>query len=172
MTPTEAHPLRTGWSFGAGLLAVGLLALWLSNDIDATRLGDTRDPGARALPRILAAILIAGSVLQLAGWMRARLRAKAVGLPLRDAAEATATEPAASVDAVILLVATVVYIPLIAWAGFALSTTLFVIAIMIRLRARWLTAIATALGLVIVVHVLFVTLFRVQLPTGRLGLPF
>jgi hypothetical protein len=75
-------------------------------------------------------------------------------------------------EAVVVMVLVVAYVAAMPWLGFSFSTALFVVGLSLRLGAHWLTATLTALVLVLVVRLLFVVLFKVQLPMGQLGLPF
>ena len=63
------------------------------------------------------------------------------------------------------------YVALISPLGFTLSTLLFGTAVMTWLGNRWWVALLTAVAMVIVVRVLFAVMFKVQLPTGEIGLP-
>lgn len=171
-------------SWGGVLVLTGCAAMILAARLEYTPLGDNQDPGPRAFPLILGMVLLLGGLIELASTWRGRRsevhqdndrpasKAKAVD-PMADipGAEAAATPPS-SRDALIVLVAVGVYVAALGWLGFSLSTVLLVMGLMLRLGARWLTAALTAVGLVVVVQLLFVQLFRVQLPVGTLGLPF
>lgn len=184
MTGTESPAPPHGWPFAAGLLGVGLLALILGLRLPTASLGDNQDPGPRAVPVTLGVILILGGLGQgVAAWRgpRGARSAPIPGFsPTETAAPPVVPEPpppeseasGTMGDTVFLLVAVVLYVAVLPWIGFHLSTAAFVLALMRRLQAGWWTAGATAAGLVVLIHVLFVALFRVQLPSGRLGLPF
>ncbi len=63
------------------------------------------------------------------------------------------------------------YVALIGPLGFTLSTLMFGTVVMTWLGNRWWVALLTAIAMVIVVRVLFAVMFKVQLPTGEIGLP-
>jgi hypothetical protein len=65
----------------------------------------------------------------------------------------------------------VIYLAAIGWVGFSLSTILLCTGVMIWLGNRWWVALIVSVAMVVVVKLLFVILFRVQLPVGELGLP-
>ena len=69
-----------------------------------------------------------------------------------------------SFDALFLLAALVLYALVMPWVGFAASTLVFTFAVMWRLGTHWLLAVAGSVVLVITIHLLFVILFKVQLP--------
>jgi putative tricarboxylic transport membrane protein len=72
----------------------------------------------------------------------------------------------------ILLAVLVFYVLGMGWIGFSLSTLLMAVVLMVWLGNRWWVAVAVAVVMVAVVRLLFVMLFRVQLPAGEWGLPF
>ena len=69
-----------------------------------------------------------------------------------------------SADAVFLLVALVIYVVAMPWIGFSASTFVFAAAVMWRLGTKWWLAAAGSVVLVVAIHLLFVVLFKVQLP--------
>jgi hypothetical protein len=71
-----------------------------------------------------------------------------------------------------MLAVLVVYVIAMGWIGFSASTFLMAVGLMIWLGNRWWVAVVVAVLMVAVVRLLFVVLFRVQLPVGELGLPF
>jgi hypothetical protein len=142
------------FSLGLALVVVALLALAFARMIPDSALGNNRDPGPRAFPLLLSAALLIGGIIQL-------VRHFAIG-----------SIPRGDRNVAILLAALVLYVPAIAWIGFALSTLLFSAGTMTWLGTRWFISVLISIGLVVVVEVLFVLLFKVQLPAGALGLPF
>ena len=175
--PTNGEAVRpgaVGWSLGVVFLALGAAAAGLARLIPFTELGNNRDPGPRAFPTYLGLLLILGGAWELAAWWRNRRAAPlSAESPPPDAP--TPDTPLASVrnsDVVVLVGAVALYIPAMVWLGFSLGTLLFTSVVLRRLGARWPVILGTAIGLVLLVQLLFVQLFRVQLPIGSLGLPF
>jgi len=139
-------------------------------------LGRNHDPGPRAMPILLATLLVLCLVSE--GFLsRRRESALTSGPALRtphSALEQSLLASAAknkelsaswmSADAVFLLVALVVYVVAMAWIGFSASTFVFATAVMWRLGTKWWLAAAGSMVIVVAIHLLFVTLFRVQLP--------
>jgi tripartite-type tricarboxylate transporter receptor subunit TctC len=121
-------------------------------------LGQNHDPGPRALPLLLASLLVLALAFEgFESWRR------------RKTPAAVSTEPGQrsgviSRDALFLLVALVGYVAAMPWAGFTLTTPVFVLAVLWRLGVRWWPAAITAVAIVAAIHLLFVTLFKVQLP--------
>jgi hypothetical protein len=72
----------------------------------------------------------------------------------------------------LLVGALLLYLPAIEWLGFFLSTILFSGGLLRWLRMSWRGTVATVLVLVLTVQLLFVQLFKVQLPAGPIGWPF
>ena len=93
------------------------------------------------------------------------VRAEAAALP--DGSQSLRTSAAArwmTADAAFLLVALVLYVAAMAWIGFAASTALFSLAVMCRLGTKWWLAALGSAVIVGAIHLLFVVLFKVQLP--------
>ncbi len=182
MSAPRVERSKTGWSFGATLVAIGISATLLARAIPVRALGGHRDPGPRAYPTVLGILLIAGGIFELLQAWRTRSRG-APGLDATGRLEAGGADASAAdrsqaefnrggiVDGLLILGAVVLYVPAIGWLGFAPSTALFCVGVMRRLGARWLSAVVAAIALVVVVEVLFVKLFQVQLPAGRFGFP-
>lgn len=117
-------------------------------------LGHNHDPGPRTLPRILAALL---AVTIGAEALRSLRRKATANLEVERT-------PVAPARAVWVALAMVVYLAAMPWLGFAASTLLFAGFVMWRLGARWWMATLASLLMVGAIHLLFVTLFKVQLP--------
>jgi hypothetical protein len=168
-TPPVAH----GWSLGLIFMALGCLAFVLARRIPYSELGGNQDPGPRAFPTWLGLLLIAGGALEFGAWWRNRRRPDRAPMQPEPGISSESGElPGRNLDVVILAVAVALYVPALVGLGFSLSTCLFTAVMMRRLGAGWPAIVGTAVGLVILVQVLFVRLFQVQLPAGMLGLPF
>ena len=160
-----------GPSFGLFLIGIGILALILARQISRPGLGDNRDPGPRAFPVALAAGLIAGGLIESA---RAGMKRFRTG---RSQTENAATAEAAQagenlVNALVLFAGLLLYLAAMPWCGFSVSTLLFSLGVMLRLGVRRALASVVSLSMIVAIHLLFVKLFKVQLPTGVLGLPW
>ena len=160
---------------GLGLIVAGALAFGFGLRIEAVGLGQNSDPGPKAFPLFLASVLILGGVyeLVLSAWAKRAL----VSSELKTDGPVAPGEHRGSAFAgwgklLFVFLGLVIYVGLIPWLGFALSTLLFANVMMRRLNVSWVAAVTTTIGLLLVVNLLFVRLFKVQLPTGQLGLPF
>jgi len=174
MSKPTAKRLPPGWSLGPILILVGSLAMALAPEGGRHGFGDTRDPGPRAIPVVLAMGLLGGGLAELVRtWLTRRRTPRAADRAARDGGtvpQEDRVEPMG--ETMVVLVLVVVYVAALPWLGFSLSTALFVVGLALRLGAHWATATATAVVLVVAVRLLFVVLFKVQLPIGQLGLPF
>ncbi|TVS10325.1 MAG: tripartite tricarboxylate transporter TctB family protein, partial [Planctomycetaceae bacterium] len=134
--------------------------------------GGGHDPGPRFFPRLLSWILLAFGI----GYaVQAALVAFLPGLGSQGIQPVQQDgAPSAQIGWrwLILLALLVLYVFAIGWVGFSVSTWLMATGMMIGLGNRWWVAAGVALVMVVAVRVLFVILFRVQLPAGELGLPF
>lgn len=167
--------MAAGRYLGVGLNVVGALALGFGLRIESVGLGQNSDPGPKAFPFVLAGILILGGIYELVVSVMAK--------GALVSSEPTSDEPAAPGEdrsfsfagwgkLLFVFLGLVIYVGLIPWLGFTLSTLLFAIGMMRRLDVGWVAAVTTTIGLLLVVNLLFVRLFKVQMPTGQLGLPF
>jgi putative tricarboxylic transport membrane protein len=176
MSPLPTRPLPPGWSLGPVLILLGVLAIGFAPEPHRLGLGDNQDPGPRAVPLVLAFGLITGGVAEIVkAWVGRRRLTRSAGAAARkeeDAAAADSSDAQSLGDAAVVLVLVVGYVAALPWLGFSLSTSLLVVALLLRLGARWMTAAVAAVVLVLAVRLLFVGLFKVQLPVGQLGLPF
>jgi hypothetical protein len=176
---------QPGRAFGLFLICVGLFAWFFTRDITHS-LGDNHDPGPRTFPGGLGFLLAAGGVCLV---IRSFYRGKKGNAPLPATPIAAPTEPppsgqeapgslpSASLltdrgnrDVLFLVLALALYLPAINWLGFSLSTFAFATVMMTRLGARWLLAVGMSILLVVAIYLLFVRLFRVQLPEPMFSL--
>ncbi len=157
VTPSE----KSGdvW-LGAVLVGLALVVFALSRSIKSLGLGDNFDPGSKAFPLGLAAILGVGGLVEI--WHSHRASAT-TNPPKRDNRAKTAA---------ILLAGLSVYVFMLPWLGFALSTLLMATAMMKWLGNTWPRALVAVVVLIGIVYALFVVGFKVPLPGGVLNLPF
>jgi hypothetical protein len=120
------------------------------------RVVTTSDPGPWSFPAALATLLVAGC-MAVAGstlWQRTQ----------NVDSQRVEFQPGRMFNLVLLIVALLVYLAVMPWAGFLVSTQIFATAMMIRLGVRVHTALLVATTMLLVVYVLFVWQFRVVLP--------
>ncbi len=135
----------------------GGLAVLFAVQIPETGFQNEYDPGPRVVPLLMGAVLILGG---LAEGVRSSRREEDVS-------------PDAGLGAFwVLLAALTLYALVMPYSGFALATVILTVFVASSMGVRWWVAGMLALGLVAVVYLLFVYLFRVPLPQGVLGLPF
>ncbi|MGE3923262.1 MAG: tripartite tricarboxylate transporter TctB family protein [Lautropia sp.] len=118
--------------------------------------GTLAQPGAALFPVVVSAILLVASVLTMReGWTMPA--GETVGMP-------AGTDRARLLALAALLVA---YVALLPWIGHLIASLLLCIA-MIRLLAPigWTRTLAWAIALALAIHLVFVTLLRVPLPSG------
>lgn len=160
-----------GGSFGPVLILLGLLAVIGSRSIPEGNLGHNEDPGPRAFPLWLGLCLVTGGVHELVSWFRRRRAVSEQPGPNWTSAWREGLFAQRNRNPWILVGALCLYLPAISWLGFSLATVLFAFGVMKRLGAGWWQSGFVSAGLVVVIHLLFVTFFKVQLPMGELGLP-
>jgi hypothetical protein len=121
-------------------------------------LGRNHDPGPRAFPVALAILLL------IAVGTEALRGSRSMAAPAAATSEKEATVRLSSGNAVFLIAALLVYVFFLPKLGFALTTVLFGSVVMWKLGTRLWVSVVTSLLLVLVIHLLLVTLFKVQLP--------
>ena len=170
---TSSAESRPSVAFGAALILVAAFFLIFAKDVPRRGLAGDTDPGPRALPMALAIFLAAGGCVEVCrATVYARRKPATSNLPPTPSAAEAATTTVARTNFAILTAAVFSYVVALSWLGFQVSTLVFASSLLVWLGARWWTAVLSGLLLVIVVRVLFVSLFHVQLPAGVFGLNF
>jgi hypothetical protein len=115
------------------------------------------------VPITLGLVLLVGGVIQISlGVIQRRPSAKVETVGLADSRRGAR-------EAVMLGVALCCYYLLVPWTGFYAPTFIFGWLMCWRMGARWWVAGLAAALLIAIIRVLFVGLFRVQLPQGAYG---
>jgi hypothetical protein len=165
--------MRAKRLLGVGLALLGVLAIGFALQIEVLGLGQNEDPGPQAFPIVLGAVLLIGGLFEIATSFALVDSSK---LTVNQGEEDIKTDGSAAfngpLNMILIFVGLCLYVGLIGVLGFALSTFLFAVSMMIRLGVRLRISLLSSLGLLLGIHLLFVRLFKVQLPTGMLGLPF
>lgn len=166
-------PKAPGWSLGVALVVMGLLGIIFGAEISQNGFSNPNDPGPRLFPVGLSLCLIAGGLYFLGGKLKTSVsKPTGRGQTRERHGLKSWLRHEGNQNFLILLLAIVLYIPAISVLGYGLSTLLFAAAMMIRLRIKWWLAMGVSVGAVVLIQLLFVSLFKVQLPAGMLGLPF
>ena len=154
---------------GIALVLLGASAFWFALGIGRTGTGGGHDPGPRFFPVLLSLVLVVFGALQA---VLGAYRPLDVGSAAPQASGDLSDAAPPTGRWLVMLAVLVVYVLAMGWIGFSASTLLMAVGLMIWLGNRWWVAVFVAVVMVAVVRLLFVVLFRVQLPAGELGLPF
>jgi hypothetical protein len=161
----SAKPKGDIW-LGTALLGTSILVIILSRSIKAIGLGDNFDPGPNAFPLGLSALLALGGLIEL--WQS---RIQSSPSPQSSTiAPRPSSRDARSV--LFLLGCFLLYVILLPWLGFSVSTLIMATVMMILLDNSWKQSLAVSIILITLIYFLFVVLFKVPLPGGVFGLPF
>lgn len=157
--PSKDKQQHTGdiW-LGIFFLGTTLAVFLFSNSINSIGLGDNFDPGPKAFPIGLSILLAMGGAVEF-------FKRKPFSGNKPDKSSEAKT-------VLLLLAAFAVYVILLPWLGFALSTAIMATAMMMLLGNPWWSALSLSLVLITIIFVLFVIFFKVPLPNGVLGMPF
>lgn len=159
--PSKQSTGKEGDSWlGVAFLGTAVLTLFLSRSIHSIGLGDNFDPGPKAFPIGLSLLLLVGAFLE---FYKSRKRTSLPGEP---------SDRAKTKTVLLLLCAFLIYVILLPWIGFALSTLLMATAMMILLGNSWKQSLGVSVLLISIIYLLFVMVFKVPLPGGMLNLPF
>jgi hypothetical protein len=148
------RPLTTDRLAGAGLAAFALFVLWESRHLP---FGTIRDPGAGAVPVLLAVVLLVCSLAVVAGGAGAHL---VTALPWPEGRHAVA------------ILGTCAFMALaLERLGYRLTIMIALFALVTLVEKRsWVGAAVFAVGFALGSHFLFNTLLRVPLPMGPFGI--
>jgi hypothetical protein len=135
--------------------------------IQTLGLPENHDPGPRALPWFLAGLLMIGGLYELAAALLTKPPASA---PQKT--QEPPAEPAHIRNTLILLGSLILYFVAMPWIGFFVATLCFSISMMRLLGTGWIFSAIASVAMLLTVHLLFVQLFKVQLPAGVLRFPF
>ena len=153
--------------FPITLILISGVVIVATFQIQTLGMPGNHDPGPRALPWFLAGLLMLGGLYELA----AALLKKPVPAAPQQTQEPRA-EPAHVRNTAILLGSLILYFAAMPWVGFFISTLCFSIAMMRLLGTGWILSAVASIAMLMTVHLLFVQLFKVQLPGGVLMFPF
>ena len=157
--PNKESQSSTGDNWlGIFFLGTTIVVFIFSRSIHSIGLGDNFDPGPKAFPIGLSILLAIGG---------------AVEFIKRNPPKNNQTSRTGKGKSVLLLLgAFALYVLLLPWLGFALSTGLMATAMMMLLGNPWWSALSLSLALITIISILFIVVFNVPLPGGALGLPF
>ncbi|MCB1097840.1 MAG: tripartite tricarboxylate transporter TctB family protein [Verrucomicrobiae bacterium] len=150
----------TPWAFGALLLIAGGLAVAFSMSMRVSGFTDVHDPGPDALPQLMGYALIAGGLVQLVS--------SALKKTAPMASPANSKDSRCCWSGGLVLAQVCAYVALLPILGFVLATLGFAIGLLGWLGVSWKLSAAVAVGLVVIVSVLFTHVFEVILPAGIL----
>jgi putative tricarboxylic transport membrane protein len=145
---------------GIALLGTSILVLFFSRSIISIGLGDNFDPGPTAFPLGLSALLAIGGVTEI--WQSRGNRT--------PAAKTNADSKLRTV--LQLLACFLIYVVILPWLGFSVSTLIMATGMMMLLGNSWKHSLIVSIFLITLIYLLFVVLFKVPLPGGVFGLPF
>ena len=143
---------------GIFFLGTTTAVLLFSGSIQSIGLGDNFDPGPKAFPIGLSILLAMGGAVEF--------------LKRKERPAGNLSEPGKGRIVLLLLAAFLVYVLLLPWLGFALSTAIMATGMMILLGNSWWAALSLSTILLVIIYILFVLVFRVPLPGGVFNLPF
>ncbi len=169
MNGDDAPPSTQSAAFGWFLLLLAANILYFAQGISGLALGN-HDPGPQALPMVLGVLLLLGGVFELGkAWWHRRAQT-----PQTSSEPVSARLAISSSDRVVIFTvcALLAYLISMDWLGFSLSTILFGSSLLWRLGARWWISLTVSVAITLLVHLLFVTLFKVPLPESAWGIPF
>ena len=153
--------------FGIAVLSLAIFVIIVSLSFPPFILGDKKLPGPNFFPVILSIILIiAGGYIILIALRDMRTK-KLTTKPFREYLKDWGNQ-----NILIIVFSLIIYISFLKWLGFILATFIFSLVLMVRLKTGWIRGLIFSTVAVIVIMLLFVKLFRVQLPEGSLGFIF
>jgi len=156
----HTDPVDASLGLGVFLLAISAAALILSRGIETLGFAREGDPGSKAFPCVLAALLVFGGVWEIVRWRRQRRHRGSAGGVFAEMRLASFGDVGA------LGVSLAVYAWLLGPLGFASSTLLLCAPWMRRFGSGWKRSLIATTVLVVCVEILFAGAFQVRLPEG------
>ena len=156
---------------GLGLLLIGSVGIFWAVRIEELGLGQNQDPGPRMFPLLLSIVMVIGGGYELVCSF-ARFRHSTEKQALEPSGEVAEISRRGLLDLALVFVGILAYVVAIAYLGFSISTLFFGVGMMVKLGVRVKLAVLASIGLIVAVQILFVQLFKVQLPTGVFGMAF
>ncbi|MBL3538522.1 tripartite tricarboxylate transporter TctB family protein [Aminivibrio sp.] len=146
--------------FGVSLVLVSLWVIRTSSTFPEAVSAGKKIPGPAFFPVLLSVVLIPCGLYQVVS-----------GLKSGEEASGRGWGPVGA-NGVIVILSLAVYVQLMQWMGYALSTVLFSMFLLLRLRVSVLKAFAVTFITVVFILLVFGRVFQIQLPLGELGLPW
>ncbi len=151
------------------LAALSVWVLYMAAQLPEFIQRGQRLPGPRYFPTILSVFLLIAAGVELARYLRYRRSVSgeyggALDRVRERLSMLRSSWGARSVG--VILGTSVALVPVTQLIGFPLAGTAYGVLLMMRLKARWYSAVVVSVVVVIVITVVFGRLFRVPLPLG------
>ena len=163
MPDDTSQPPAASIQFGVWLVAVAVFFLAFAGGIQRLDISSENDPGPRAFPIALSLVMLFGGIVQISLGVAQRKRSVSAARIDDNISRRGARE------ALLLGVAILAYYLIVPQAGFYAPSFVFAWLMCWRMGASWWIGGLAAALLLLVIRVLFVGLFRVQLPQGAFG---
>lgn len=148
-------------TFGFLLIIISTVVIAISSTFPEAVAAGKRIPGPGFFPTLIGIALIIGGIYQIKE-----------GLKTRDDESKKIECNWGTVNIVLVVISLIVYSIVMQWLGYALSTLIFSIPLMIRLKAGKVKAVFFSIFITIFIVLVFGQVFKIQLPMGTLGLPW
>ncbi len=146
--------------FGASFILLALAVAIASSAFPGAVVAGRKIPGPALFPVLLSIVLVPSGLYQISAGLRT------------PAGEDGSTLGLGAVNGAIIVASLVVYVLLMDWLGYALSTVLFSMALLVRLKVPFFKALFISLIISAFIVAVFGRLFMIRLPPGQLGLPW
>ncbi|MEO7412294.1 MAG: tripartite tricarboxylate transporter TctB family protein [Opitutaceae bacterium] len=154
-------------ALGVVLIAIATGGTLLLDSVKVMGLGNNFDPGPKAFPLGLCAILACGGLIEIWQGLRSTKSETKEPSALRHPDEAPRSK-----TVLILLACFLVYVALLPWLGFSVATMIMGTGMMMVLGNSWKRAALVSIALIALIYLLFVLFFHVPLPGGVFNLKF
>jgi len=146
--------------FGASIILLALAVAIASSAFPGAVVAGRKIPGPAFFPVLLSIILVPCGLHQIIAGFKTPGGGESWELGLGAA------------NGAIIVAALVAYVILMDVLGYALSTVLFSMVLLLRLKAPFFKAAVISLTVAAFIVAIFGRLFMIQLPPGQLGLPW
>ncbi|MGI6784163.1 MAG: tripartite tricarboxylate transporter TctB family protein [Aminivibrio sp.] len=146
--------------FGASIILLALAVTIVSSSFPGAVVAGRKIPGPAFFPVLLSIILVPSGLYQIAAGIKTQ------------AGEGGWSFGLGAANGVIIVTALVAYVLLMDVLGYALSTVMFSMVLLLRLKVPFLKAAVISLVIAGFIVAVFGRVFLIQLPAGQLGLPW
>lgn len=148
-------------TFGLLLILISIVVIAMSSTFPEAVAAGKRIPGPGFFPTLISIVLIIGGIYQVIE-----------GVKTKDNDSRKLECNWGTVNIALIVISLIAYSIIMQWLGYALSTLIFSVPLMVRLKTGKMKAVFYSIFVTAFIVLIFGQVFKIQLPMGTLGLPW